>query len=142
MPPRKSSLALQGKLLNVFDNNKGPGGGGAGGKNYDPFDLALSLLPTSTSTSSSSGFLSSITGVGPSTVHLSSSVGYGKKKVPKVPGGMKEQRGLPPAHFVVTSGSYNHLVGKSLNGLVGLRGEEIEGDMNSLKRKRGLGRNF
>lgn len=69
---------------------------------------------------------------------LSSTAGYGKRKVPKTPS-QRTQPGLPPVHFVITSG-IPHQLGKSLNGLSGLKSDDVEHDLNMLKRKRGLGR--
>lgn len=122
-PSTRPILSLSGKLLDFTGVS-------------DPFDLALSLLPSTTS-----NLLSSINGGTPSTSFLSNSAGYGKKKVPKSSSGPRTQPGLPPAHFQIQSGIYPHQLGKSLNGLSSLKSDDIESDLNSMKRKRGLGRN-
>lgn len=88
----------------------------------DPFNLASSLLPSS----ASGGPLLASLASGPS----ATTTGAGKRKP-----GSRQQPGLPPAHFIVTSGSYNQF-GKSLTGISGLRGEEIEGDLGECRRKR------
>ncbi|BGP12452.1 hypothetical protein JCM10213_006982 [Rhodosporidiobolus nylandii] len=95
----------------------------------DPFNLAASLLPPSaTSLSGAGNALSALSGVGPTASLLTGTIG--KRK----PGG-RTQPGLPPAHFLVQSGTYSQF-GKSLAGLSALRGEEIEGDLGEMRRKR------
>ncbi|GAA6035997.1 hypothetical protein JCM8097_005206 [Rhodosporidiobolus ruineniae] len=99
----------------------------------DPFNLAASLLPSAASSltagsANGSGALSALSGVGPTASLLTGTLG--KRK----PGG-RTQPGLPPAHFLVQSGTYSQF-GKSLAGLSALRGEEIEGDLGEMRRKR------
>ncbi|GAA5856276.1 hypothetical protein JCM8547_000848 [Rhodosporidiobolus lusitaniae] len=104
----------------------------------DPFNLAASLLPSSASslvgasstngTSGGANALTALSGVGPTASLLTGTLG--KRK----PGG-RTQPGLPPAHFLVQSGTYSQF-GKSLAGLSALRGEEIEGDLGEMRRKR------
>lgn len=60
---------------------------------------------------------------------------------PKRKAGQRAQPGLPPAHFLVTSGTYTAFFGKSLAGVSGLRGEEVEGDLGECRRKRVRGHN-
>lgn len=77
----------------------------------------------------------------------SSSAAPKRKATSNNPGGgsgsgyTRPQPGLPPAHFLVGSGSYTAFFGKSLVGVSALRGEEIEGDLSECRRKRvrGLG---
>lgn len=96
----------------------------------DPFNLAASLLPPSAALAGGSGSsLSALSGVGP-TASLLLTGTLGKRK----PGG-RTQPGLPPAHFLVQSGTYSQF-GKSLAGLSALRGEEVEGDLGEMRRKR------
>lgn len=96
----------------------------------DPFNLAASLLPSTTALAGGSGSsLSALSGVGP-TASLLLTGTLGKRK----PGG-RTQPGLPPAHFLVQSGTYSQF-GKSLAGLSALRGEEVEGDLGEMRRKR------
>lgn len=95
----------------------------------DPFNLAASLLPSTTALAGSSGSsLSALSGAGPTASLLTGTLG--KRK----PGG-RTQPGLPPAHFLVQSGTYSQF-GKSLAGLSALRGEEVEGDLGEMRRKR------
>ncbi|GAA5873140.1 hypothetical protein JCM3774_000061 [Rhodotorula dairenensis] len=95
----------------------------------DPFNLAASLLPSTTALAGGSGSsLSALSGVGPTASLLTGTLG--KRK----PGG-RTQPGLPPAHFLVQSGTYSQF-GKSLAGLSALRGEEVEGDLGEMRRKR------
>ncbi|KAG0661857.1 hypothetical protein C6P46_003748 [Rhodotorula mucilaginosa] len=97
----------------------------------DPFNLAASLLPSSTALAGGSGSsLSALSGVGPTASLLLTGTLVGKRK----PGG-RTQPGLPPAHFLVQSGTYSQF-GKSLAGLSALRGEEVEGDLGEMRRKR------
>ncbi|KAK4700652.1 hypothetical protein P7C70_g5591, partial [Phenoliferia sp. Uapishka_3] len=91
----------------------------------DPFNLAASLLPSS---ANGGPLLSSLSGVGPTASLLSG--GLGKRKP-----GPRTQPGLPPAHFLVQSGTYSQF-GKSLAGISALRGDEIDGDLNEVRRKR------
>ncbi|GAA5909210.1 hypothetical protein JCM6882_003765 [Rhodosporidiobolus microsporus] len=108
----------------------------------DPFNLAASLLPSAASSLVGGGngaaggvgggganALSALSGVGPTASLLTGTL-LGKRK----PGG-RTQPGLPPAHFLVQSGTYSQF-GKSLAGLSALRGEEIEGDLGEMRRKR------
>lgn len=90
----------------------------------DPFNLAASLLPSSTG----GPLLTSLSGVGPTASILAG--GMGKRKP-----GPRTQPGLPPAHFLVQSGSYSQF-GKSLPGISSLRGDEIDGDLGEVRRKR------
>lgn len=85
----------------------------------DPFNLASSLHSTS------GGLLTALTSNGPITT------GAGKRKP-----GQRAQPGLPPAHFLVQSGTYTQFYGKSLAGVSGLRGDEVEGDLGEMRRKR------
>lgn len=89
----------------------------------DPFNLAAALLPSSTNIG-----LTSLSGVGPTASLLSG--GLGKRKP-----GPRTQPGLPPAHFLVQSGTYSQF-GKSLAGISGLRGDEVDGDLGEVRRKR------
>ncbi|KAL8276152.1 hypothetical protein RQP46_011446 [Phenoliferia psychrophenolica] len=91
----------------------------------DPFNLAASLLPSSTN---GGPLLTSLSGVGPTASLLSG--GLGKRKP-----GPRTQPGLPPAHFLVQSGTYSQF-GKSLAGISALRGDEIDGDLGEVRRKR------
>lgn len=50
-------------------------------------------------------------------------------------GGGRQQPGLPPQHYAVQSGTYAQF-GKSVAGLSALRGDEIEGDLGEVRRKR------
>ncbi|GAA6002832.1 hypothetical protein JCM10207_007703, partial [Rhodosporidiobolus poonsookiae] len=93
----------------------------------DPFQLAASLLPASSASLAGSG-LSALSGVGPTASLLTGTLG--KRKT-----GGRTQPGLPPAHFLVQSGTYSQF-GKSLAGLSALRGEEVEGDLGEMRRKR------
>lgn len=95
----------------------------------DPFNLAAALLPNSSAVAGSgAGSLTALSGVGATASLLTGTIG--KRK----PGG-RTQPGLPPAHFLVQSGTYSQF-GKSLAGLSALRGEEIEGDLGEMRRKR------
>ncbi|GJN92094.1 hypothetical protein Rhopal_005123-T1 [Rhodotorula paludigena] len=95
----------------------------------DPFNLAASLLPsTNTVAGSGAATLTALSGIGPTASLLTGTLG--KRK----PGG-RTQPGLPPAHFLVQSGTYSQF-GKSLAGLSALRGEEVEGDLGEMRRKR------
>ncbi|GAA5922349.1 hypothetical protein JCM1841_003078 [Sporobolomyces salmonicolor] len=99
----------------------------------DPFNLASSLLPNSNATSGT-GALSALSGVGPTASLLTGTflgVGGSTKRKP----GGRTQPGLPPAHFLVQSGTYSQF-GKSLAGLSALRGDEVEGDLVEVRRKR------
>lgn len=98
----------------------------------DPFNLASTFLP-SHPTSHNHPLLSSLTSQSNSGTPLGGPLG-GKRKP-----GPRAQPGLPPAHYVVTSGSYQQF-GKSLAGLSALRGDEIEGDLGEVRRKRPRGR--
>lgn len=90
----------------------------------DPFHLGSALHP-----SNGGPLLSSLAGAGPAASLLTGGVGGTKRKPART------QPGLPPAHFLVQSGSYNQF-GKSLAGLSSLRGEEVEHDIGECKRKR------
>lgn len=92
---------------------------------YDPFHLGSSLLPNPTST------LLSLSGSGPTAALITHSTATTTKRKP----GVRPQPGLPPSHFLVTSGAYNQF-GKSLAGISGLRGDEIDGDLGEVRRKR------
>ncbi|BGO99183.1 hypothetical protein NBRC10513v2_000288 [Rhodotorula toruloides] len=95
----------------------------------DPFNLAAALLPNSSAVAGSgAGSLTALSGVGATASLLTGTIG--KRK----PGG-RTQPGLPPAHFLVQSGTYSQF-GKSLAGLSALRGEEVEGDLGEMRRKR------
>ncbi|GAA5972638.1 hypothetical protein JCM11641_002949 [Rhodosporidiobolus odoratus] len=95
----------------------------------DPFNLAASLLPPSvTSLTGAGNALSALSGVGPTASLLTGTIGKRKS-------GGRTQPGLPPAHFLVQSGTYSQF-GKSLAGLSALRGEEIDGDLGEMRRKR------
>ncbi|GAA5907937.1 hypothetical protein JCM8208_004002 [Rhodotorula glutinis] len=95
----------------------------------DPFHLAAALLPPSGGVAGSgAATLTALSGIGPTASLLTGTVG--KRK----PGG-RTQPGLPPAHFLVQSGTYSQF-GKSLAGLSALRGEEVEGDLGEMRRKR------
>lgn len=95
----------------------------------DPFNLAAALLPpTGGVAGSGAATLTALSGIGPMASLLTGTVG--KRK----PGG-RTQPGLPPAHFLVQSGTYSQF-GKSLAGLSALRGEEVEGDLGEMRRKR------
>ncbi|BGP36338.1 hypothetical protein JCM10449v2_000238 [Rhodotorula kratochvilovae] len=95
----------------------------------DPFNLAAALLPPSGAVAGAPGAtLTALSGIGPAASLLTGTVG--KRK----PGG-RTQPGLPPAHFLVQSGTYSQF-GKSLAGLSALRGEEVEGDLGEMRRKR------
>lgn len=90
---------------------------------HDPFNLSSSLMPNPAGTLASN--LSS------AAVAASLNIGaFGRRKP-----GPRAQPGLPPAHFLVTSGAYNQF-GKSLAGLAGLRGDEVDGDLGEVRRKR------
>jgi hypothetical protein len=92
---------------------------------YDPFHFGSSLLPNPTSA------LLSLSGAGPTAALLTHSTATTTKRKP----GVRPQPGLPPSHFLVTSGAYNQF-GKSLAGISGLRGDEIDGDLGEVRRKR------
>lgn len=49
--------------------------------------------------------------------------------------GGRQQPGLPPQHYAVQSGTYAQF-GKSVAGLSSLRGDEVEGDLGEVRRKR------
>lgn len=113
-----------------------------GGTPSDPFNIASTFLPSlggpagsassSAHTTSTHLLLSSI--VGTSSGALSANflgLGPGKRK----PNGPRQQPGLPPAHYTVASGTYAQF-GKSLAGLSALRGDEVEGDLGEVRRKR------
>ncbi|KAI5480023.1 Sds3-like family protein [Pseudohyphozyma bogoriensis] len=89
----------------------------------DPFNLASSFLPAN-----ANSVLNSLAGNGPTASLLA---GVGGKRKP----GPRAQPGLPPAHWIVTSGAYNQF-GKSLAGLAALRNEEIDRDVADMRRKR------
>ncbi|GAA5922742.1 Sds3p [Sporobolomyces koalae] len=101
----------------------------------DPFGLASSLLPGSNGVSTSTAnSLSALSGVGPTASILSGTLlGIGTSTKRKVGG--RTQPGLPPTHYLVQSGTYSQF-GKSIAGLSALRGEEIEGDLVEVRRKR------
>ncbi|GAA5957448.1 hypothetical protein JCM3765_001143 [Sporobolomyces pararoseus] len=102
----------------------------------DPFGLASSLLPGSNGvTSSTSNSLSALSGIGPTASLLSGTLlGVGTTTKRKTGGG-RTQPGLPPTHYLVQSGTYSQF-GKSIAGLSALRGEEVEGDLVEVRRKR------
>lgn len=101
----------------------------------DPFGLASSLLPGSNGvTTSTSNSLSALSGIGPTASLLSGTLlGIGTTTKRKTGG--RTQPGLPPTHYLVQSGTYSQF-GKSIAGLSALRGEEIEGDLVEVRRKR------
>ena len=109
----------------------GPGNGNnssiaTGGSTIDPFNIAGTFLPSSHSTSAHP-LLSALVGSGANA--LGPAI-LGKRKP-----GPRAQPGLPPAHYSVASGTYAQF-GKSLAGLSALRGDEIEGDLGEVRRKR------
>ena len=101
----------------------------------DPFNLASSLLPGSNGVvSSSSNALSALSGIGPTASLLTGTLlGVGTSTKRKTGG--RTQPGLPPTHYLVQSGTYSQF-GKSIAGLSALRGEEVEGDLVEVRRKR------
>jgi hypothetical protein len=101
----------------------------------DPFGLASSLLPGSNGvTSSTSNSLSALSGIGPTASLLSGTL-LGVGTTTKRKTGGRTQPGLPPTHYLVQSGTYSQF-GKSIAGLSALRGEEVEGDLVEVRRKR------
>ncbi|GAA6058516.1 hypothetical protein JCM10212_006955 [Sporobolomyces blumeae] len=101
----------------------------------DPFNLASSLLPNSNgSASSASNALSALSGIGPTASLLTGTL-LGIGGTTKRKAGGRAQPGLPPTHYLVQSGTYSQF-GKSLAGLSALRGEEVEGDLGEVRRKR------
>lgn len=101
----------------------------------DPFGLASSLLPGSNGVSSStSNSLSALSGLGPTASLLSGTL-LGVGTTTKRKTGGRTQPGLPPTHYLVQSGTYSQF-GKSIAGLSALRGEEVEGDLVEVRRKR------
>ena len=90
---------------------------------YDPFSLSTTLTPNP-----SASLASNLTNSGiPPPLHIGA---FGRRKP-----GPRAQPGLPPAHYLVTSGAYTQF-GKSLAGLSALRGDEIDGDLGEVRRKR------
>lgn len=118
-----ASTSTSGSTLDPLGINGHPFTLSSSSNPYDPFHLASSLLPHP------SNMLLSLGGAGPTAALITGST-VSKKKP-----GMRPQPGLPPSHFSVTSGQYNQF-GKSLSGLSGLRGDEIDGDLGEVRRKR------
>ncbi|GAA6023696.1 hypothetical protein JCM11491_005276 [Sporobolomyces phaffii] len=104
----------------------------------DPFGLASSLLPGASGVSSATAAHSvaqALSGIGPTASLLSGTLlGVGATTKRKAGGG-RTQPGLPPTHYLVQSGTYSQF-GKSIAGLSALRGEEVEGDLVEVRRKR------
>lgn len=103
----------------------------------DPFNLVSTFIPSSST--SAHPLLSALTApglggaslsIGPGGASTAGGTVIGKRKP-----GPRAQPGLPPAHYVVASGSYQQY-GKSLPGLSALRGDEIDGDLGEVRRKR------
>lgn len=143
-----SESVSNGRAGNGAGGANGGGGNGDGGVDAsalgsllglngisDPFGLASSLLPGSNGVSSStSNSLSALSGIGPTASLLSGTL-LGVGTTTKRKAGGRTQPGLPPTHYLVQSGTYSQF-GKSIAGLSALRGEEVEGDLVEVRRKR------
>ncbi|KAK4050486.1 hypothetical protein OIO90_005069 [Microbotryomycetes sp. JL221] len=91
----------------------------------DPFNIMGTFLPNPhTAHTSAHPLLSALAGPSTNTTII------GKRKL-----GPRAQPGLPPAHYSIPTGTYPQF-GKSLAGLSALRGDEIEGDLGEVRRKR------
>ncbi|GAA5899444.1 Sds3p [Sporobolomyces salmoneus] len=108
----------------------------------DPFGLASSLLPGSSGVVPPSSLATNLSSINSTASLLSGTLlgliggagGSGGTTTKRKSGG-RTQPGLPPTHYLVQSGTYSQF-GKSIAGLSALRGEEVEGDLVEVRRKR------